>query len=183
MSAQSIKKCTFRFAPAGVLFVLVAFVASCVSVPQYDATTDTNLTNLQKEVDSELVLLISLQREGDPASLKKAAYQQSIDFYNRVDTDLTSVELRMEAVPDPSTSNLPQIFANLRAEFGSLQDTHRQQVNLDEHYLIPVRNLLNVQFASLLTYELSLKGVQTPSTATTSSTAVSTATAKSTKTP
>jgi hypothetical protein len=44
------------------------FLLSCATVPQYDQTTDTSITALQKEVDTQLVQWLALQRAGDPAS-------------------------------------------------------------------------------------------------------------------
>jgi hypothetical protein len=153
-------------------------IAACATVPQYDQTTDANITSLQKEVDSQLVQWITYARIGDADSLKKSSYSASIDFYNKVDTDLTSLELRMEAVPDPSTAKLPLIFENFRTQINNLRTTHQKDTNLSAITYTALRNQLNAQFAVLLTFELSLKGVGSTSTSSTESTATKTATSK-----
>ena len=158
--------------------LLVALAAACASVPpQYDQTTDAAISALQKEIDTQLVQWISLKRAGDPASLAKATYQANIDFYNKVEVDLTSLELRMEAVPDKSTQKLPEFFSNIRTELSNLQTQHKEGP-LSEIVLTATRNQMNAQFAVLMTYELSLKGVSSSSKSSTDSTATSTAAAK-----
>jgi hypothetical protein len=159
----------------GLVVLLILLAAGC-AVPQYDDTANTELTALQKEVDSQIVTFISLARQGGPDALKKGSYAQNIDWYNKVDTDTTSLELRMEAVLDPSTKNLPTFFDNLRQQFTNLRTTHQAKGNLPAPVWVVTRNQLNVQFAVLITYELSLKGTgasagSTTSTATTAAAA------------
>jgi hypothetical protein len=165
------------------VFLISILVISCASVPQYDAETDKQITTLQKDIDSQLVKFITYSRQTDAASKTKGSYSQNIDFYDKIDTDITSLELRMEAVPDPSTKNLPQIFKNLREQFKNIQDAHKQQGNLSEVAWTALRNQLNAQFAILLTYELSLKGVGSPPSATMQSTSTETTSSKATTKP
>lgn len=83
----------------------------------------------------------------------------------------------MEATPDPSTANLPIVFSNLSNQIGSLRTLHSDQDTLSEPYLRGEQQLLDAQFATLLTYELSLKtigGGTTQSTATAKNTTTST---------
>jgi hypothetical protein len=155
-----------------------AMLASCVTAPQYDATTDSDISSLQKEVDTQLVQWIVADRLGDADSLQKAGYAASVPFYARTDTDLTALELRMEAVPDKSTEKLPEFFGSLRTQLANLQNAHKKDGHLVEVVLVVIRNQLNAQFAVLLTYELSLKGVSSPSKSSTTSTATATAAAK-----
>jgi hypothetical protein len=150
---------------------LCACLAACASAPQYDDTANTQLTNLQKEVDSQIVRFISDARQNTAESLKDASYAQNIKWYNSVDTDTTSLELRMEAVIDPSTANLPTFFDNLRSQMSNIQTAHQAHTNLPAVFWTVVRNQLNVQFAALITYELSLKGTSSSSSPTTTSTA------------
>lgn len=164
-------------------FLISIFVISCASVPQYDAETDNQITTLQKEIDSQIVKFIGFSRQTDAASKTKGSYSQNIDFYNKIDTDITSLELRMEAVPDPSTKNLPQIFNNLRKQIDNIQDAHKTKGNLPEVVWTALRNQLNAQFAALLTYELSLKGVGSPSSSTMQSTSTATASSKASPKP
>ncbi len=155
---------------------LPLLILSCAPPPQYDQQTDAQLTALQKEVDSRIVQFISDGRAGDAASLKQGGYAQNIDWYNNVDSDMTSVEMRMEAIPDPSTANLPAFFDNLRTELAAVRKDHQAKGNLSPIVWIVTRSQLNAQFAVLLTYELSLKKGGSPGA--TSSTATATAAAK-----
>jgi hypothetical protein len=165
------------FSVAGSLLLLV--LASCASTPpQYDATTDADISNLQKEVDSQLVQWITYDRIKDAASLEKGSYQANVAFYAKVDSDLSALELRMEAVPDESTKKLPQFFSNLQQQFMNLQNAHQAEKNLKEVVLVPIRNQMNAQFAVLLTYELSLRGVSSPKQSSTESTSTATAASK-----
>ena len=166
--------------PASIVIAVVTWLcASCGGAPQYDDTANMQLTNLQKEVDSQIVRFISDDRQHDPASLKDANYSQNIKWYNNVDTDSTALELRMEAIVDPSTANLPEIFNNLHAQMMNIENLHRKEGNLPAVVWIPLRNQLNAQFAVLLTYELSLKNVNsTSSSPSTKSTATAAANAK-----
>jgi hypothetical protein len=155
--------------------VAIAVVAGCASAPQYDQTTDAAIGNLQKEVDSQLVQWISDQRENTDASKKDASYAQNEKFYDKVDTDLTSLELRMEAVPDASSSKLTKFFDALYQQINNVRDVHQKQGNLSAVAITATRNQLNTQFAVLITYELSLKGVSSPTKSSTESTATTTA--------
>ncbi len=167
-----------RAAFAAIMVLGAALISSCATAPQYDSTTDSDISNLQKEIDSQLVQWIACARIGNSDAIKKSSYQENVDFYSKVDTDLTALELRIEAVPDKSTAKLPAFFGSLRTQLKNLQDTHEKKHNLPEVVLVPIRNQLNAQFAVLLTYELSLKGVGSPSTATTQSTSTKTAASK-----
>lgn len=153
-------------------------LSACATLPQYDATTDSDISALQKEIDAKLVQWISYSRAADATIAQKGSYQANTDFYSKVDTDLTSLELRMEAVADKSTAKLPQFFENMRAQMKNLQDAHKADSTLKEIVITPVRDQLNAQFAVLLTYELSLKGVSSNSSSSTKSTATTTAAAK-----
>jgi hypothetical protein len=172
-----------QFSLICVAMALCGSTAACVSAPQYDDTANTELTNLQKEVDSQIVQFISDARQNTADSLKDSSYTQNIKWYNSVDTDTTSLELRMEAVIDPSTANLPTIFDNLRTQMSNIQAVHQAHTNLPVIFWTPIRNQLNVQFAALMTYELSLKGTSSSSSPTTKSTATTTAQSKANSTP
>jgi hypothetical protein len=160
------------------LALVFAALASCASAPQYDATTDSDISSLQKEIDTQLVQWMVDDQLGDADSLKKAGYASSTQFYAKVETDLTALELRMEAISDASTVKLPEFFTNLRTQLATLKNTHQKDGHLVEPVLKVIRNQLNAQFAVLLTYELSLKGVTSPSKPSTTSTATTTAAKK-----
>jgi hypothetical protein len=171
-----------RFAALWLGLWASLLLASCAA-PQYDEKADAQITGLQKEVDSQIVQFIADAHAGDAESLKKSSYANNVDWYNKVDSDLSSLELRMEAVVDPSTKNLPQIFGNFRTQMSNLQTVHKKKKNLGWVDWTATRNQLNVTFAVLLTYELSLKAAGTSSSGTTKSTATDTANAKAASLP
>jgi len=164
---------SFRYRKLSVVLVIGLLVSGCVSAPQYDATTDSDISSLQNEIDSELVQWTSLAQAGDAASLQKQSYAQNTSFYDKVDSDLETLELRLEAVQDPSTANMPQYFSNIRAQIANLKALHEKNNNLDALTLKGIRPTMNLNFAILLTYELSLKGVASNNSTATSSTATS----------
>jgi len=131
---------------AVALLFSTGIVSSCITVPQYDQPPDTNISALQKEIDTQLVQWLSLRRPGDPASLSKASYQASNHFYNKVEVDLTFLELRIEAVQDRSDEKHPAFFSNMRAELASIQAQQRNEPP-SAIVLVSSRNQLNAQFA------------------------------------
>ena len=183
---QSVLNRTAFFGLRSRLVVITAcgLLAGCVTVPQYDAATDTSLSSLQSEIDAKLVEMVSDVRSTDPSVKGKATYQQNVSFYNKVDTDIESLELRMEAVPDASNKNLPEIFNTIRGILDNFENTQKQlDAKTSPEFFGPgdilaTRNQLNADFAPLITYELMLKGVSSPKPSSTSSTATSTASAK-----
>jgi hypothetical protein len=144
----------FAFASAAMA---IAALAACAS-PQYDSQADTSISSLQKEIHSQIDAWISGTNP---------AYSDNVKFYNTVDTDLSSLEIRMEATPDPSSANLPTVFSNLKTELASMQSVHKKQSRLSSFYLHATQNLFDAQFAVLLTYELSLKTTGSGSTTST----------------
>lgn len=164
------------------MVVLLLVTAGCASVPQYDAVTDAAVTALQREVDGRLVALQSAAERiaaGSTAGVPDTDAQQILSyaangaFYDTVEADLTALELRMEAVQDPSTANLPQHFQTIRTMLANLRQLHRAQNGLGARAIGITRLQMNAQFATLITYELALKGVAAPKQAATSSTATS----------
>jgi hypothetical protein len=160
------RRLSLSLGPIFGTILAAALIAGCVSAPQYDATTDARLSALQQNVDEEFVTLISLARSKTTEAKNLSAFDKAVPFYNKVDTDLTSLELRMEAVTDPSTAKLPIFFSTLHREFDEIRDKHEKEGVLDEGFLKYTRAQMNAQFAVLLTYELSLKGVPSPKQAT-----------------
>jgi hypothetical protein len=163
----------FRAAKQAALFVGLV-VAAC-SAPPYDEQTDRLISGLQSDVDGQIVMLISLDHKiaelsaaASEASRKtvadakaKAGYEANAAFYDKIDSQITSLRLRIDALPNEATANLDrsldELRANLLSDQGSLRSVHQQQGILSEPYLLSERKLLNAQFQALLTYELVLK--------------------------
>jgi len=150
--------------------LIVSFIAflicSCTTAPQYDAKADTDIGNLQSKLHLRINNWIS-------GSKPVTWSNDNISFYDDIDNMLKSLEIRMEATPDPSTANLPIVFSNLSAEITSLKTLHMQQGKLSEAYLRAKQQQLDAQFAALFTYELSLKTAATGGGGATQSTATS----------
>jgi hypothetical protein len=149
-------------------------VAACTA-PPYDEQTDRLISAVQSDVDGQIVMLISLDHRiaelaaaSNDASRKaladartKAGYEANAAFYDKLDSELTSLRLRIDALPNEATANIDRSIDELRANLlsgeGSLRSVHQQQGILSEPYLLNERKLLNGQFQALLTYELVLK--------------------------
>jgi hypothetical protein len=144
-----------------LVFALLA-LASCVT-SRYDATADAKLTALQQDVDTQMVLMASLSTRSDANSIKLRSYDANIDFYNKTDVDLTSLELRMEAISGPGSDNTQKIFESLRATLSSIANTHKKQGSASREYWIANRSLLNIEFGALIRRELVYKGLTTAS--------------------
>ncbi|QYE35411.1 MULTISPECIES: hypothetical protein [Sphingosinicellaceae] len=153
---------------------LAVLPAACVTVPQYDATTDSAISAVQREIDGRLVTLISAAESTDPAVRQSASFARNAAFYDQVDSDLVALAMRMEAVQDRSTANLPQFFANLAQQMSNLKAAHKTDDIIPGPVVAITRKQLNANFAVLLTYELSLKGVASAGKASTTSTATAT---------
>lgn len=131
------------------VFMSIAFVLYGCAAPQYDGKADTAIGDLQSKIHGQIAGWIS--------NAKPATYVKNKEFYDQIDTDLKSLEIRMEATPDRSTANLPVYFANLNSEILILKDLHKKHDALSEPFLRATQQDIDSQFAALLTYELSLK--------------------------
>ena len=153
---------------------VLLLVAACTA-PQYDDQTDKLISQLQTDVDTGIVSLITLDRKirslsgkTDAASQKaladartKAGYDANTSFYEKVDVDLTSLQTRVDAEPSAATPHLDAAIKDLRdnllAEEGSIQATHQKVGVLSEAYLRNAKTIVDAQIGILLTRELGLK--------------------------
>ncbi len=160
---------------------VLLLVAACTA-PQYDDQTDKLISQLQTDVDTEIVSLITLDRKisslsgkVDAASQKaladartKAGYDANTTFYDKVDVDLTSLQTRVDAEPSAATPHLDKAIQDLRdnllAAKGSMQARHQEAGILSEVYLRYVQKLVDAQMGALLTRELGLKSGGSSST-------------------
>jgi len=157
------------------LVLAIGLVLVACSAPPYDEQTDRLISSLQSDVDSQIVTLLSIDRKiaelaganTDPArkalaeARARAGYEGNAAFYDKLDSQLTSLRLRIDALPNEATPNLDRSIDDLRANLlggeGSLRSLHQQQGILSEAYLRTIRRQLNAQFQALLAYELVLK--------------------------
>jgi hypothetical protein len=159
-------------------------LAACA--PPYDDQADKAITELQHQVDQKIVDLVSLDRKiatyrdsKTPAAQKilakakeDASYDASAPFYDTVDTDLTSAQMRVDASPNRATQKIDQTFDALRdvlitmpklgADPVSMQAVHAAQNSLSEAYLRRIRVQANALLSTLMQYEVTLKSGSTP---------------------
>ena len=155
--------------------LLALILSACTPPPQYDEQTDKLISQLQTDVDSEIVTLITLDhkiaalsRQTDPASQQAlaaaktaAGYDANTPFYDKVDVNLTALQTRVDAEPTLATPYLDRGIKDLRdnllAAEGSMQATHQKLNILSEPYLRTVRQIVDAQISALLTREIGLK--------------------------
>lgn len=128
-------------------FLLAVLLAGCAVtlVSSYDATTDQEVTALQKSVAA---LLNELDQNPVPAFAVTKAQYDSIFI------DLHSLYIRNEARPE-NTLTVRQLDA-LKAELTTLEKEH-QQNELNEAMLGPARESLDQTFRAILKLELEKK--------------------------
>lgn len=155
--------------------------------PSYDDRADKAITELQHQVDQKIVDLVSVDHKiktyrssKAPAAQKilakaeeDASYDANVPFYDTVDADLTSAQMRVDAFPNRATQQIDQTFDALRdvlitmpkpgADPVSMQAVHAAQNSLSEAYLRGIRVQANVLFSTLMQYEVTLKSGSTPS--------------------
>jgi hypothetical protein len=160
----------------GIASSLIAVVAGCATAPpQYDDQTDKLISQLQKDVDTQIVSLITLDHKiaflsgkTDASSQKalaeaktKAGYEANTGFYDKVDVDITGLQTRVDAEPSLATPYLDKgiqaLRDNLLVADGSMQTTHQQVDILSEPYLRTAEKIIDAQIEALLTRELGLK--------------------------
>ena len=154
---------------AVIVWVAISAIVACA--PTYDEATDKQIMAVQQETDAGLRRLISLSQKidslkdlSDTASQKaladarsKAIYDANSDFYDRVDTDLTSLQLRMTATPDLSAASLERSFKAIRDNIDDLRSFHSRYKVIGAQALSSARAAINQQFKTLMQYELNLK--------------------------
>lgn len=170
----------------GLVSVLVLSLGLVTCAPAFDDQSDKEISNLQHLVDAKIVSLIAVDRRlmsiqsrasqatrTEVAKLKQeASYSENMGFYDDVDADLTSAQMRVDSSSDASKSNADGSFEALReilvsapaagAEPTSMQAVHEAQDRLGQAFLISTRREVNTLFATLMRYEMTIKAGQSP---------------------
>ena len=160
----------------GAAPLMILSLGGCfLTPPDYDDQTDKMITQLQTDVDTEIVTLISLDhkigslaQKTDEASQKaladaktKAAFDANGTFYDKVDVDLIGLQTRVDAEPNAATQHLDVALKDLRSNLlgtdASMRLLHQADGILTEDKLGTVQKLVDAQIGALLTYELQLK--------------------------
>lgn len=131
-----------------VALLITIALAGCGTVT-YDDQADQMLTSITKETNQQFIAWENKAKEG-------VAYDAT--FYDKVEADVKTLEIRMEASQDPATSTLIPVFDSLYNQYENFRIYHRTNSPLSQaSFFEGERQLLNVQLASLITFELSLK--------------------------
>jgi hypothetical protein len=169
------------------LFAVVALGFGLIScAPKFDVQSDKEISDLQHLVDSKIVSLIAVDRRlmsiqsrdssserAEVAKLtQEASFDANLEFYDDVDADLTSAQMRVDSSPDASKSSADSSFDALReilvsapapgADPSSMQAVHEAQNRLGQAFLIATRSQVNTLFATLMRYEMTIKAGQSP---------------------
>jgi hypothetical protein len=172
---------------AGIAVIMAVLSCLATCAPPYDDQADKAITELQHQVDQKIVDLVSIDRRittyRDSKTLaaqkilakaeEDASYNVNVPFYDTVDTDLTSAQMRVDASANRATQKIDQTFDALRdvlitmpkpgADPVSMQAVHAAQNSLSEAYLRGIRVQANALFTTLMQYEVTLKSGSTPS--------------------
>jgi hypothetical protein len=161
------------FLHASLWIGLVTVLAACATI-SYDQQADQQITNLTQEISLQLITW------ANQAADSKTPVPYAATFYDKAEADIATLQIRMEASQDPANTKLASIFDSLRDQLEKMRALHEKQNKLSAAFLRAELDLLNVQLATLTTFELSLKASQSSSSSgATSSTSTSTATKKS----
>jgi hypothetical protein len=169
------------------LFSALALSFGLVScAPAFDGQSDKEVSDLQHLVDAKIVSLIAVDRRlmsiesrdsssarTEVAKLKQeASFSANMGFYDDVDADLTSAQMRVDSSSDASKSNADSSFEALReilvsapapgTDPTSMQAVHEAQDRLGQAFLISTRSEVNTLFATLMRYEMTIKAGQSP---------------------
>ena len=148
----------------------IFLLAGCATI-NYDPQADKSLSTITHEINQQLI--VWQHQAGTKQYPKPVRYDPK--FYDHVEADIATLEIRMEATQDFATQKVVGIFKSLNEQLEGMRDIHKKQNNLTASYLHAERLILNEQLAVLTTFELSLKNSQKTSNGKTTSTATRTA--------
>ncbi|WP_321900102.1 hypothetical protein [Paraburkholderia heleia] len=147
-------------------FIFSSLILSGCSTVNYDSQADQQLTTITQEINLQLTTW-EHQAEKTPV-----AYDTS--FYDKTESDISSLEIRMESVQSPATDKLVSYFESLNNQLEEMRSQHKKPAPLPTTYFHAERLILDEQLAVLTTFELSLKNSSSSNTESTSSTATTT---------
>ncbi|MCK4133210.1 hypothetical protein QN078_10440 [Ralstonia nicotianae] len=157
---------------SGIISLILMCLAGCATVT-YDPQADQQLTTLTQDINSQL----SNWAITSESTKKSIPFDPS--FYSKVESQVATLEIRMEATQDPASVKIAGIFNDISDQIDKVRILHQKQNNLSSVFVRAQLRLINAQLAALTTYELSLKGAAS-GTGSTTSTATTTAQAKAT---
>lgn len=118
----------------------------------YDAQADQQITSLGQEVNQQL-LTWEFDEARKPGS---AAYDPK--YYAKVESDLTMLQMRINAGSGSNEAVLPDVFSTMQKLLDDEQSAHSNPGRkVDGVFFHAERGLWNTQLATLTSYELALK--------------------------
>ena len=137
------------------LLVSMFFATGCqeLTVSQYDATTDQEVTQLQKD---NTQLFLDMQRS---AGTPDFAYTKFQGEYDKLETELQSLKLRVEAIPNNSLTE--QEVDLLQKDLDLLQQAHKAGMSISE--IVPMQDAMNRIYGAILKLELAKKDMRATS--------------------
>lgn len=149
-------------------------LASCA--PTYDSIADQVLVDTQKQADDGLLKLETLsarieglEKSSKPSDRKalveakrQGSYTSNTDFYNSLESSLTTLDTRMTAIPNLSTPKLSNALSALEHNVAEIRSTHASEDILKVDYLKQAKEILDQQFKALTVYELTIKSGSKP---------------------
>lgn len=156
------------------LAAMILLLAACA--PTYDSIADQMLVDTQKQADTGLIRLEILKTRIDDLEKspnasdrkdlaeaeKQASYASNIDFYDKLQSSITTLDTRMTAMPDLSTPSLESALGQLRKNVDEVRGMHQKENILSADYAQESMNLLDQQFKALTVYELTIKSGSKP---------------------
>jgi hypothetical protein len=141
-----------------LLLLLLAFGASApvatgcsVSlVSRYDEQIDRTATRLQRMMDAFLTRLENL-----PANDAERGYPANKEFYLQYGVDLRSLKVRASSL-ERSSITVEQV-ERMEASLEQLRSAHESQNRLSPPAIREFRNLFNIAWTAILTFELAKK--------------------------
>jgi hypothetical protein len=164
----------FILCVVAIIPAAVGLLVSCA--PTYDAIADQMLADTQKQADEGLIKLQyfsmtidSLAHSTNANDIKtladdktKASYPSNTEFYADLQASIQTLEIRMTATPDLSTTKLTNAFTQLESNVETIRALHASQNILGAAYLKDARQILDQQFKALTVYELTIKSGSKP---------------------
>ena len=132
----------------------IVLLSSCATV-NYDQQADQQLSALSQEITLQFITWANQVEESPPSPVPYDA-----KFYDKVQADITALEIRMQASQSAATDKISGVFTSLFDQIQSVRKLHQKHGSFtqgDAAFLHAELDVLNAQIAPLMTFELSLK--------------------------
>jgi len=150
------------------VLAVLATVQGCTTV-NYDSQADQQITSITTEFNQQM---LSWESQAGATPPIPATYDAK--FYDKLEADITTLRIRLMASQDAASNLIVGDISTLQDDVEKLRQFHIKQKQFAVASFIEAeRREINVQFAVLTTFELSLKLLKSPNPKDTSTIAVS----------